>query len=130
MAKLEGYSRVVVIKYGRCSYHFALYDDEIEYNVGETVVVSGNSLPAKIEEIISVEEAATRFKGNVTAEVIGKVDTTAYDKRVEQRKEKEKLKKELDKRKKEIKARLDDEYYASQDEIFAEMLKKYAEMSV
>ena len=50
-------------------------------------------------------------------------DTTAYDKRVEQRKEKEKLKKELDKRKKEIQKKLDDEYYASKDEMKAEKTK-------
>lgn len=130
MAKLEGYSKVVVVKYGSCEYHFALYDDGNEYNTGDTVVFSGHSEPAKIEEIISVEEAETRFKGNITAEVIGKVDTTAYEKRVEQRREKEKLKKEMDKRKKEIKARLDDEYYASQDEVYAKMLKEYTDISV
>ena len=58
-------------------------------------------------------------------EIIGRVDTTAYDKSVEQRKEKEKLKKELDKRKKEIQKKLDDEYYASKDETYAEMLRQY-----
>ena len=76
-------------------------------------------------EIVDLEEATRRFSKNITAEIIGRVDTTAYDKRVEQRKEKEKLKKELDKRKKEIQKKLDDEYYASKDETYAEMLRQY-----
>lgn len=89
------------------------------------VVCSNGSTPAKIKEIIDVNEATARFNKNITAEIIGRVDTTAYDKRVEQRKEKEKLKKEMDKRKKEIQKKLDDEYYASKDETYAEMLRQY-----
>ena len=126
MAKLEGFSKVAVIKFGgNYPYHFAIYDDGTDYQVGDCVVVSGNSLNAKIDEIISAEEAAKRSSKNITAEVVGKVDVSAYEKRVEQRKEKEKLKKELDKRKKEIQKKLDDEYYASKDEIYAEMLRQY-----
>ena len=89
------------------------------------VVVSNGSTPAKIKEIVDLEEATRRFNKNITAEIIGRVDTTTYDKRVEQRKEKEKLKKELDKRKKEIQKKLDDEYYASKDETYAELLRQY-----
>ena len=126
MAKLEGFSKVAVIKFGSSfSYYFAIYDDGIDYQVGDYVVLSGTSQNAKIDEIISVEEATNRTNKNITAEVIGRVDTTAYEKRVEQRKEKEKLKKELDKRKKEIQKKLDDEYYASKDETYAEMLRQY-----
>lgn len=127
MAKLEGFERVVVVKYdcSSCKYHFALYDDGVDYNVGDMVVLSNGSTPAKIAEIISAEEAKERYKSNITAEVIGKVDTSAYDERIAKRKEKERLKKELDKRKKEIQKRLDDEYYASKDETYAEMLKQY-----
>lgn len=127
MAKLEGFSKVAVVNYGgNYPYHFAIYDDGIDYEVGDMVVLTGsNATTAKIDEIISVEEANTRCNKNITAEVISKFDTTAYDKRVEQRKEKEKLKKEMDKRKKELQKKLDDEYYASKDETYAEMLKKY-----
>ena len=126
MAKLEGFSKVAVIKFGgNYPYHFAIYDDGMDYQVGDMVAFSNGSTPQRIKEIISISEANSRFSKNITAEVIGKVDTTAYDKRVEQRKEKEKLKKELDKRKKEIQARLDDEYYASKDETYAEMLRQY-----
>lgn len=125
MAKLEGYEKVAVIKYGCSQYHFAIYNDGFDYEVGDTVMLSNGSTPAKIEEVLNVEEAKEKFKRDITAEVICKVDTSAYDKRVEQRKEKAKLKKELDKRKKEIQQRLDDEYYASKDEAYAEMLKQY-----
>ena len=126
MAKLEGFSKVAVIKFGgNYPYHFAIYDDGTDYQVGDYVVVSANSPNAKIDEIISVEEAANRTNKNITAEVIGRVDVSSYEKRVEQRKEKEKLKKELDKRKKEIQKKLDDEYYASKDETYAEMLRQY-----
>ena len=126
MAKLEGFSKVAVIKFGgNYPYHFAIYDDGTDYQVGDYVVVSANSPNAKIDEIISVEEAAKRSSKNITAEVIGRVDVSAYEKRVEQRKEKEKLKKELDKRKKEIQKKLDDEYYTSKDETYAEMLRRY-----
>ncbi len=128
MAKLEGYSKVAVIKYGCVSYHFAIYEDGTNYEPGDMVVVSGNSASGEIEEIISAEEAANRFKKNITAEVICKVDTSAYVKRLEKRKNKEKLKKEMDKRKKEIQQRLDDEYYASKDPQYAEMLKEYEEL--
>lgn len=125
MAKLEGYSKVAVIKYGNYPYYFAIYDDGNDYQVGDMVVLSGSSTPTKIVEIITPEDTDNRFSKNITAEVIGKVDISAYEKRVEQRKQKEKLKKELDKRKKEIQKKLDDEYYASKDEIYAEMLKLY-----
>lgn len=127
MAKLEGFSKVAVVNYGGYSdYHYAVYEDGTDYQVGDTVVTSTNGYAvAKIKEIISLEEATKKFNKDITAEIIGRVDTTAYDKRVEQRKEKEKLKKEMDKRKKELQKKLDDEYYASKDESYAEMLRKY-----
>ena len=127
MAKLEGFSKVAVIKFGGSyPYHFAIYDDGTDYHVGDMVVLTGsNATTAKIDEIISVEEAANRCNKNITAEVVAKFNKSAYDKRVKQRKEKEKLKKELDKRKKEIQKKLDDEYYASKDETYAEMLRQY-----
>ena len=90
LAKLEGFSKVAVVKYGCCQtpYYFAIYDDGNDYKAGDMCVFSGNSTPARLEEVISVEDASKRTSKNITAEVIGKDDTTAYDKRVEQRKEK------------------------------------------
>lgn len=125
MAKLEGYSRVAVIKYGCTPYYFALYDDGTDYKVGDFVALSGCSNNEKIAEILNLEEAQARCKKAITSEVIGKIDNAAYEKRVERRKEKEQLKKELDARKKEIQKKLDDEYFASKDEEYAELLRKY-----
>lgn len=125
MAKLEGFSKVAVIKWGYTQYHFAIYDDGNDYKVGDMVALSDNNPNAKIDEIISVEESRERYKRCITAEVIEKIDISAYEKRLEQRKEKAELKKELDKRKKEIREKLDDENYASKDDVYAEMLKRY-----
>lgn len=125
MAMLEGFSKVAVIKYGQLPYHFAIYDDGNDYQVGEMVMLSGISNPGRIDEIISVEEAQNRFKKDITAEVIGKIDMTAYDKRVFQRKERERLKKGMEKRKKEVQAMLEDDFFASKDGAYAELLKQY-----
>ena len=62
MDKLEGYSRVAVIKYGCTPYYFALYDDGTDYNVGDFVALSGCSNNEKIAEIINLEEAQARCK--------------------------------------------------------------------
>ena len=125
MSKLEGYSRVAVIKYGCTPYYFALYDDGTDYKVGDFVALSGCSNNEKIAEILNLEEAQARCKKAIISEVIGKIDNAAYEKRVEQRKEKERLKKELNERKQEIQRKLDNEYYASKDETFAELLRRY-----
>lgn len=127
--KLEGFSRVAVLKFGASYPHyFALYDDGTDYKIGDMVVVSGNSRPSVIIDILTAEEAAEKTSLSITAEVIGRVDTTAYDRRVAMRKEKESLKKEMTKRRGEIQKKLDDEFYASKDPEYAEMLKRYEEM--
>lgn len=126
MTKLEGFSKVAVVKWGYCTqYLFAIYDDGNNYQAGDMVALSNNNPNAKIDEIISVEDARERYKKAITAEVIGKIDISAYEKRLSQRKEKEELKKQLNKRKKEIQEELDNEYYASKDDLYAEMLKRY-----
>lgn len=125
MAKLEGFDKVAVIKYGSSEYHFAIFEDGNKYYPGDTVLLSGNSTPAKIEGILSAEEAAERCKKNITAEVICKLDISAYEKRVEQRKEKERIKKEMEKRKKQLMKEMEDEYYASIDPEYKEMLDQF-----
>ena len=43
MAKLEGFSKVAVVNYGGYSdYHFAIYEDGVDYQVGDMVVTSTN----------------------------------------------------------------------------------------
>lgn len=125
MEKPEGFRKVAVICYGERKFYFAVYEDGEDYRPGDFVVLSGKSAPAKIEEIISTEEAAERYQGDICAEVIGKVDISAYENRVKQRKRKAELKQAMGKRKKEIVKTLDNQFYAYQDEKYAEMLEEY-----
>lgn len=127
MLKLEGFSHVAIIKFGgNYPYHFAIFDDGTNYKVGDMVILSGKSSPARIDEIIDLDEHNKRTNNrSITSEVIGRVDTSAYDKRVERRKQKDKLKRNLEKRKKEILEKLDNEYYASRDDVYRAMLEEY-----
>lgn len=131
MAKLEGYYAVAGTKqgcYGR-KYFYAIFDDGEVYKVGDRIVVSGvNNDILTIDEILSPNECNV----NITAEVICKVDTSAYDKREEERKENAKRKKEADKIKKQMDkmiAEMDQtkryEMYASNNPELAEKLKAY-----
>lgn len=134
MAKLEGYYAVAGTKggcYGK-KYFYAIYDDGETYKAGDKIVVSGaNKDILTIEEILTPDECNT----NITAEVICKVDTSVYDKRVEERKEKAERKKEADKIKKQMDKMITEmdqtkryEMYASNIPELAEKLKAYKEL--
>lgn len=134
MAKLEGYKAVAVTKegyYGK-KYSYAVYDDGKVYVAGDKIVVSGaNKGILTIEEILTPDEC----NANITAEVICKVDTSAYDKRVEERKEKAERKKEADKIKKQMDKMITEmdqtkryEIYANDNPELAEKLKAYKEL--
>ena len=134
MAKLEGYKAVAVTKegcYGK-KYYYAIYSDGETYKVGDKIVVSGvNKDILTIEEILTPEECNV----NITAEVICKVDTLAYDKRVEERKYKAERKKEADKIKKQMDKMITEmdqtkryEMYANDNPELAEKLKAYKEL--
>nr|DAT99419.1 MAG TPA: hypothetical protein [Caudoviricetes sp.] len=134
MAKLEGYYAVAGTKegcYGK-KYFYAIYDDGETYKAGDKIVVSGaNKDILTIEEILTPDECNT----NITAEVICKVDTSAYDKRVEERKEKAERKKEADKIKKQMDKMITEmdqtkryEMYANDNPELAEKLKVYKEL--
>lgn len=134
MAKLEGYKAIAVTKegcYGK-KYFYAIYDDGKVYVAGDEIVVSGaNNGVLTIEEIITPDECNI----NITAEVICKVDTSAYDKRVEERKEKAERKKEADKIKKQMDKMITEmdqtkryEMYANDNPELAEKLKAYKEL--
>lgn len=134
MAKLEGYYAVAGTKegcYGK-KYFYAIYNDGKIYKAGDKIVVSGaNKGVLKIEEILTPEEC----NASITAEVICKVDTLAYDKRVEERKEKAERKKEADKIKKQMDKMITEmdqtkryEMYASDNPELAEKLKAYKEL--
>lgn len=134
MGRLERYYAVAGTKegcYGK-KYFYAIYDDGETYKASDKIVVSGaNKGVLTIEEILTPEEC----NANITAEVICKVDTSAYDKRVEERKEKAERKKEADKIKKQMDKMITEmdqtkryEMYASDNPELAEKLKVYKEL--
>ena len=123
MAKLTGYYEVAetVQGYGK-KYYYAIYRDQDCYNVGDKILVSGACGDVlTITAILTPEEV----KRDLTAEVICRVDSTAYEKRVAERKKKAKLKKELDKKLKELVSENQYEWAAEKDPEFAKMLEEY-----
>ena len=126
--KLTGYNKVAVIEIGGTDYHFALYDDDIQ--VGDWVLVSGNcnARLLMVKKVITKDEAKERFNKDITAEVICKVDLSAYDTRVENRKRAEKLRKEMDKRIAEMAEINKYAMYAEKDDKLAKMLAEYREL--
>ena len=122
MAALKGYYAVAETKQGNCYYYYAIYDDGNTYKVGDKVIVSGRCGDVlEIINILSPEEVIT----NICAEVICKVDTTAYDERVENREKADKLKKEMDKMIKAMDESKKYEMYAEESPELAEMLNEY-----
>lgn len=136
MAKLDGYYAVAETKEGYYTkkYFYAIYDDGETYTVGDKILVSGaNKNILTITNILAPEECNVC----ITAEVICKVEvnTSAYDKRVEERKEKAERKKEIDKIKKQMNKMIAEmnqtnryEMYASDNPELAEKLKAYKEL--
>lgn len=129
MKKLNGYEKVAVIKQGYKDYFYAIYDDGNEYEIGDKVVVSGNITIQEIKEVISIDEAK-RYKGNITEEIITKLNTKAYDSRVEKRKQTEELKKEMDKIIKEMDEVNKYEMYAKQNPELKKLLDKFNELLI
>ena len=128
MKKLKGFSKVAVVKQGSINYHFAIYDDGYSYEPGNKVIVSGDERIKVINEIITPEEAAERFKNNITAEVICPVDTSAYDERVNRRKAAEDLKKKMDDAIKKMDEEYKYEMYAEKNAYLKAMLDQYKEL--
>ena len=134
MAKLEGYYAIAEIEEGYCGmkYFYAIYDDGEIYKTGDKVLVSGaNRDILTITDILAPDECSIC----PTAEVICKIDTSVYDKRVKERKEKAKRKKEADKIKKQMDKMIEEmdqtnryEMYASDNPELAKKLKAYKEL--
>lgn len=127
MSKLTGYKAVAVIKQGYAfkHYHFAIYDDGFDYQPGDKVILSNSNDIWTINEIITPEEATERYNKNITAEVVCKVDTNSYDKRVQKRKAIEKLKRDMDKKIKEMDESKKYEMYATENPDLKNMFEAY-----
>ena len=145
MAKLTGYYAVAVIEEGtgccKKDYYYAVFDDGITYKAGDQVLVSGcNKDVLTIKEILTVPEAEVKCNKNITAEnfknqiyknieIICRVDTSAYDQRVENRKKAEKLKKDMDAIIKQMDVTKKYEMYATENPELAALLDQYKELT-
>ena len=136
MAKLTGYYAVAVIEegtgYSKKDYSYAIFNDGNTYKAGDKVLVSGcNKNVLTIKEILTVPEAEAKVRcsKNITAEVICKVDTSAYDQRVENRKKAEKLKKDMDAVIKQMDVTKKYEMYAAENSELAALLDQYKELT-
>lgn len=129
MSKLTGFTKVAKVVIGNRDWYHAIYPtDYIEK--GDKVIVSG-STSAKwftVDEVYSVEEAKELYSGEITSEVICKVDTDAYDQRCSNRLEAEKLCKEMDKRISEIEEVNKYVLYAREDVKMANLLDQYKKL--
>lgn len=136
MAKLTGYYAVAVavIEEVTCcckkDYYYAVFDDGNTYKAGDQVLVSGcNKDVLTIKEILTVPEAEVKYNKNITAEIICRVDTSAYDQRVENRKKAEKLKKDMDAVIKQMDVTKKYEMYAAENPELAALLDQYKELT-
>lgn len=134
MAKLTGYYAVAVIEEGtgycKKDYYYAVFDDGNTYKAGDQVLVSGcNKDVLTIKEILTVPEAEVKCNKNITAEIICRVDTSAYDQRVENRKKAEKLKKDMDAVIKQMDVTKKYEMYAAENPELAALLDQYKELT-
>ncbi len=128
MSKLTGYVAVAVVEICGRDYHYAIYDDGTIYKEGDKVIVSVKNTIRTIKEIIRPEELENRYSGDITAEVVCRLNTRAYDERVRKRKEAEKTKKEMDKLIKEMDEVNKYEMYAKQNPELQELLQKFKEL--
>lgn len=134
MAKLTGYYAVAVIEEVTCcckkDYYYAVFDDGNTYKAGDQVLVSGcNKDVLTIKEILTVPEAKEKGRKDITAEIICRVDTSAYDQRVENRKKAEKLKKDMDAVIKQMDVTKKYEMYAAENPELAALLDQYKELT-
>lgn len=129
MNKLTGYVAVAVVELGGRDYHYAIYEDGIIYEQGDKVIVSGSNTVKTIKEVITPEEAKNKYSGDITAEVVCRLNTRAYDERVRRRREAEKTKKEMDKLIKEMDEVNKYEMYAKQNPELQELLQKFKELT-
>lgn len=128
MSKLTGYVAVAVVEICGRDYHYAIYDDGVIYENGDKVIVSGRNTIKTIKEIIRPEEAKNRYSGDITAEIVCRLNTKPYDERIRKRKEAEKTKKEMDKLIKEMDEVNKYEMYAKQNPELQELLQKFKEL--
>lgn len=130
MEKIAGFKRLAGIKFDGSNkkYYYALFDDDIQK--GDLVVVTG---VAK-DRILTVEDTIDVENENVSKyipsdlkieEVICKIDTLKYDKRVQQRERMNILRKKMDAEIMKMQEINRYETYAENNPVLAELLIEY-----
>jgi hypothetical protein len=129
--KLTGYNKVAIIEYCNKDYHYALYDDDI--NIGDNVLVTGsleNKQTLIIKDIITPDKAKEVYYGTIAAEVKCKINLHAYEQRVKNREEAEKLRKKMDEEIKKMDELNKYEMYADKNPALKEMLELFKSLGV
>jgi len=131
---MNGYEEVASVKFIEGTnttkvYHFALYDRAVE--VGDHALVKSNNGYGSgnygIVKVVGIETAA-EYTGNApTAEILCKVDLSAYEKRCKMRANRTELKKKMDKMVKESQELLVYQTIANTNPDMAELLAAYRE---
>ena len=124
MTKLTGYKKVASVKMSTGTYYYALYDETIV--AGDSVLVSGAcEKVVVVEDVLTLEEAKSVMKKEITAEVKCKVDLSAYEQRVQNRAKAAELRKEMDKKIAEMDELNKYVMYAEKNPELATMLEAY-----
>ena len=101
---LVGYQEVAAVKFiegtnTTKTYHFALYDHAVD--VGDYALVKSRNTYGSgsygVVKVIGIVPASEFSGSDPTAEIISKIDMSAYEVRCEKRKNREALKKQMDK---------------------------------
>lgn len=129
--KLSGYNKVAAIEYCNKDYYYALYDNDVE--IGDNVLVTGqlvNKQDLTVKDIITLDKAREVFSGSICEEVKCKVDLSAYNRRIECRKEAEKLREKMDEEIKKMDELNKYEMYADRNPVLREMLEQLKSLGV
>lgn len=126
---IEDYPLVARVDVCGREYSYALFDKNAE--VGNMVLVSGrcSNMLLEIVEIVDVEDVAEKDLDYITECVIGIVNTSAYDKRVEEAERISELRRQMDARKRDIERRKNDDYYAEIDPEYKKMLEEFRKLT-
>lgn len=128
--KLSGFKKVAVVEISGKDYYYALYDENIKAE--DKVLVTGRLVAdiLIVKNVLTVDEAKEICSVNICEEVKCKVDLSAYNKRVEDRKEAEKLRKKMDEEIKKMDELNKYEMYADRNPALREMLEQLKSLGV
>lgn len=127
--KLTGFTKVAVINICNKDYYYALYDNDIKAD--DNVLVTGRQANQilTVKDVVTLEECANKFDVNkICAEVICKVDLSAYNTRLDNRKKAVELRKKMDAQIAAMDEMNKYVLYAERNPELAKMLEEYREL--